>query len=407
MIAHAIVARPNALHGAIASALRAGALAAPSPPARPAAPPAAPEPTIRVVPIADIMETRPDPVAWAIDGLVPRNEVTLLAAHGGSGKSILALTWALHAAAGREWAGRYVAVQRVTFVSFEDRAEVLLARVRRIIECYDLPAAALSNVLLLDATDAEPLVVEGVVERVAAAVETPSFRELRELSLWASGGLIVIDNASDAYAGNENARQQVRTFMRSLARLARNLDAAVLLLAHVPKFEVRSKGAGENYSGSTAWHNGARSRLSLIADGPRVELRHEKCQFARPAEPISLQWIDHGVLVPVAAGSPADRAELDADCEHVIAAMRAALMAGVSVGTARTGPTAATATLRTYPAELGADLVRDSTRLWRALNRLEAAGRIERVTVRTQDRKVREHYRLRRTGAEPAHGGDA
>jgi hypothetical protein len=116
-----------------------------------------------------------------------------------------------------------------------------------------------------------------------------------------------------------------------------------------------------------------------------------------------LRWADHGVLVPVAVGGTADCAELDADCERVIAALRAAMMAGVSVGTARTGPTAATATLRTFPTELGPDLMRDSTRLWRALNRLEAAGRIERVTVRTADRKAREVYRLCRTGAELAH----
>jgi KaiC/GvpD/RAD55 family RecA-like ATPase len=351
------------------------------------------------------METRPDPVAWSIDGLIPKNEVSLVGGHGGSGKSILALTWALHAAAGREWAGRFVPVQRVAVVSFEDRPDVLRARARRIIECYDLPPAALSNVLLADATDAEPLVVEGVVERVAAAVETPSFRELRELAMWATGGLVVIDNASDAYGANENARQQVRGFMKGLAQMARNLDAAVLLLAHVAKAEARSKGGStETYSGSSAWHNSARSRLALIADGPRVELRHEKCQFARPADAIMLQWADHGVLVPVAVGGTADCAELDADCEHVIAAMRAAMMAGVSVGTARTGPTAATATLRTFPTELGPDLMRDSTRLWRALNRLEAAGRIERVTVRTADRKTRQVYRLSRTGAEPAHG---
>jgi hypothetical protein len=405
MIANAIVARPNALHGAIASALRAGAPAAPSPPARPAAPPAAPEPAIRIVPCDGIMTARPDPVAWSIDGLLPKGEVSLLGAHGGSGKSILALTWALHCAAGREWAGRFVPVQRVAFVSFEDRAEVLLARVRRIIETCDLPAAALSNVLLLDATDAEPLVVEVVVERVAAAIETRAFAELRELCLWASGGLVIVDNASDCFGANENNRQQVRGFMKGLAQMARNLDAAVLLLAHVAKFEVRAKGGStETYSGSSQWHNSARSRLALIADGQRVELRHEKCQFARPADPITLRWTDHGVLLPVAAGSPAERAEHDADAEHVVAALRAALMAGVSVGTARTGPAAATATLKTFPNELGSDLMRDATRIWRALNRLETAGRIERVTVRTADRKAREVYRLCRTGAEPAQG---
>lgn len=363
------------------------------------------EPVIRVIPHDDVMTARPDPIAWAIDGLVPRGFVTVLGAHGGAGKSVLALSWLVHAAAGCEWAGRYVPVQRVAFVSFEDGPELVRARVRRIVESCDLPPEALANVLLLDATDCDPLMVEGSVERVIVAHETATFADLRKLVAWSTDGVLVIDNASDAFGGNENSRSQVRAFMRALGTLAREYRCAVVLLLHIAKAEARIGGkGGESYSGSTAWHNSARSRLALVTDGSRVELKHEKCNVARCAEPIPLRWTDAGVLVPVAAGSPAEREEQDRDVENVLAAMRAAAMAGAVVGAARSGPAAATAILRTFPSELGADLMRDSARLWQALNRMEAAGRIERAMVRTADRKEREVYRLCRTGAELAHG---
>lgn len=362
------------------------------------------EPLIRVIPHDDVMTARPDPIAWAVDGLVPRGFVTILGAHGGAGKSVLALSWLIHAAAGKEWAGRFVPVQRVAFASFEDGPEIVRARVRRIVESCDLPPFALDNLLLLDATDCDPLMVEGSVERVTVALETDTFADLRKLVAWASDGVLVIDNASDAFGANENSRPQVRAFMRALGKLARDYRCAVVLLLHIAKAEARTAGKGENYSGSTAWHNSARSRLALVSDGGRVELRHEKCNVARCAEPIPLRWTDTGVLVPVAAGSPAAREEQDRDVENVLAAMRAAAMAGAVVGAARSGPAAATAILRTFPSELGADLMRDSARLWQALNRMEAAGRIERAMVRTADRKEREVYRLCRTGAELAHG---
>lgn len=362
------------------------------------------EPVIRVIPHDDVMTARPDPIAWAIDGLVPRGFVTVLGAHGGAGKSVLALSWLVHAAAGREWAGRYVPVQRVAFVSFEDGPELVRARVRRIVESCDLPPEALANILLLDATDCDPLMVEGSVERVIVAHETPTFADLRKLVAWSTDGVLVIDNASDAFGGNENSRSQVRAFMRALGTLAREYRCAVVLLLHVAKAEARigAKG-GESYSGSTAWHNSARSRLALVTDGSRVELKHEKCNVARCAEPVALRWTDAGVLIPLAAGSPAERDEMDRDAECVVAALRAAVMGGVHVGTSRAGQASALATLRTYPDQLGHDLMRDSARVWRALNRLESSGRIERTTIRTEGRKTREVYRLA-FGADSAHG---
>lgn len=48
-------------------------------------------------------------------------------------------------------------------------------------------------------------------------------------------GLIVFDNASDAFAGNENDRTQVRAFIRMLNKVAVEEDCAVLLLAHIDK----------------------------------------------------------------------------------------------------------------------------------------------------------------------------
>src|SRR5690625_5910278 len=78
--------------------------------------------------------------------------------------------------------------------------------------------------------------------------------------------LIVIDIASDAYDENENSRRDVRFFIRALATLARANDAAVVLLAHIDKVAARNGGGGNDYSGSTAWHNSARSRIALMQD---------------------------------------------------------------------------------------------------------------------------------------------
>jgi hypothetical protein len=95
--------------------------------------------------------------------------------------------------------------------------------------------------------------------------------------------IVVIDNASEAFAGNENSRVEVSAFYSRLKVAAAQGECCVLLLAHVNRESAKGGKTRENYSGSTQWHNGARSRLYLSKDDEtgHLELVQEKCN---PAE---------------------------------------------------------------------------------------------------------------------------
>jgi RecA-family ATPase len=329
---------------------------------------------------------------YAIGGLVPLQRVTLLGAHGGAGKSILALTWAAHVACGREWASRIVLSGKAIYCSLEDEPEVLLLWLRMIVQTYDLDATLVERYLLiLDGTASDgALVTEKAQFGVRELAATRVLVELREKSEGAK--LIVIDNASDAFDGNENERRAVRRFLRLLAQLARASGASVILLAHVDKSAARF-GANENtYSGSTAWHNSARSRLALVEFEGGIKLVQEKHNLGRKAQPIPLHWNDHGVLLT--GTEPLDwQANLKADRDdedNVLAAMRAAAAAGIDVPASHDGSKTAYTTLRAF-AELSPDLQQRSGRLrfWNALNRLLKVGAVNREPYLTAHRNKR------------------
>ncbi|MHB8321267.1 MAG: hypothetical protein ACYDA7_04530 [Acidithiobacillus sp.] len=109
-------------------------------------------------------------------------------------------------------------------------------------------------------------------------------------------------NASDFFEASENDRAAVRGFMRSLRQLFPDEGAppAMLLLAHIQKQAVGNRGA-ESYSGSTAWHNSARSRLALTADRDdpaRLTLSHDKLNLGpRTAEALRLVRSHTGLLM--------------------------------------------------------------------------------------------------------------
>jgi hypothetical protein len=352
---------------------------------------------LALVDLRDLMQCDPPSARYVFEPIIPRRVTTLLGGHGGMGKSVLALILAAHAACGRQW-GPFAAVQcRAVYVSLEDDADTVRYRLRRIIDAYNLPAANVLDALqVLDGSDVEAtLAVEVADAGIHRLMQTAVMERVADVCKGA--GLIVVDNASDAYGGNENDRRQVRAFIRSLTQIARAKDAGLLLLAHVDKAAAKFGANGNSYSGSTAWHNSVRSRLALLSDESGITLTHEKAQFSKAAEPMRLAFVDHGVLVPLDARASewAAESQVAEDAETVLLAIRAALVGGRSVGANATGPASTWAALEPFP-ELPAELktAAGKARVRAAVVRLERDGRIEKVPYRDAYRHPRERYEL-------------
>lgn len=332
--------------------------------------------------VAVDLHTDHPPPAHVIDRLVPRGVVTLLGAHGGAGKSVLALTLAAHVATGRTWAGHGIDHGRALFVSLEDPGTLVNFRLRKIADAYGLDQDTIAaNLSILDGSDTDAaLAGETREDGVTRLGHTSAMGELRQAAKGSS--LIVVDNASDAADFNENDRRMVRGFVRRLAQVARENDAGLILLAHIDKLAARNGAQGNTYSGSTAWHNSARSRLALVNSEGAVELWQEKAQFGSLVEPIRLHWSEHGVLLPLA--SAAAHTQKQDDAGHVLAALRAAWAAGVDVSAARTGPTTTQHVLSTFD-ELAKHLRGAPGRLafWSALGKLQASGKVTKVEIVT------------------------
>lgn len=339
--------------------------------------------------LADLATAELLPVEHVIESYLPRKEVTLLGGHGGSGKSQLALAWLAHIACGRDWGGVRVTQGKALCLSLEDRADIVRYRLRRICQVYELPIEeVIANLTVVCATGDNPL----AVEQTQGGVRTLQFtRAMDELQTLAEGmDCICIDNASDAYAGDEIIRRQVRAFVSGLARLAAAHDAAVLLLVHIDKASAKAGAGGDDeaYSGSTGWHNSARSRVTISAnkqDGTTV-LRHAKANHGakRPELPIEFEG---GVLVPRERSATIEHIERENDDIKLLAAFRAAASTGEVVPAAQAGPRTWFHVLGDYPefAPFAKGTGRQRARM--ALMRLKRAGQVVETEHRNSQRK--------------------
>lgn len=263
----------------------------------PAAPDELPEPQPAFdfprVSVADIYDNPSPQPAFVWAGRIPRGHVTLLGAHGGAGKSMLALQLAVAICLGRDFLGDATERGRVVFFSGEDGAPVIRNRLASIAGAARAnPRHLDENLIILDATNEPALYREISTFSIKTGEPTSGFNRLAEIVAEFRPAIVIIDNASDTFEGSENDRASVRGFMRQLRQLATGDDApAILLLAHIQKQAVGNRGA-ESYSGSTAWHNSARSRLALAPnkdDPTRLSLTHEKLNLgARTAKELNL-----------------------------------------------------------------------------------------------------------------------
>ena len=357
--------------------------------------------TLQAVNLLDVMSAKPEPVCFAVEPWMPKRHVTLMGGHGGIGKSSLALGIAAHVSCGRDFAGLHVTQSPVVFVSLEDEPAIVRLRLRKVIEAYQLnPQTVLENMRLLDGTEAAAaLMVEGSGHGTAPTF-TRAFNEVSEASEGA--GLIIIDNASDAFAANENARREVRLFIRGLAAIARRHNAALVLLAHIDKSSAKDGARGNSYSGSTAWHNSARSRLALMEQDGHIQLVHEKANLSPKAPPLEIAF-RNDVPMPEQATAGDGLTQNDFDQVTMLQTLELAFKSEITVPASLTpGAHCAMAALENmaeYPQRFTGKAGRRKAA--QAITTLLRAGRVVVVKYRNSQRKLKERLALPgTTGAE-------
>lgn len=354
----------------------------------------------RLVSVADLIEAEPPAPSFWIADLLPERVVTLLGAHGGTGKTMLGLIAAICLATGRPFMGKETKRARVVFFSGEDPAQVLRWRLAQICREMSVDPHQLDGWLtVIDATEGDPtLFTEMVSNGARQGVTTGAYAELRKIG---EGGaeVFIVDNASDAYDADENQRARVRGFIRSLAQLVKDRAGAVLLLAHVDKSTARGGvGNSEGYSGSTAWHNSVRSRLFMSADDHGLVLEHQKSNLGKRAEPIRLQWSERGVLVLESPGTGPMATGCDEDRDAVLGLIDEFYSRGEHISPALTSPNNA---FKVLSGQIGFPKRLKRDRLFDLLRAAQRDGLLEVESYRNASRHEALRWRVTGRGAMP------
>ena len=341
--------------------------------------------------------SEPQPPAFIVKDWLPQGEVTLFAGHGGTGKSMIALTLAACIASGRRFFGMDTKQRRTAFLSLEDAAPVQHWRLARICSWLGVGMDQLAGQLVLwDGTDSE----------AALMTETRDGVQLTHVYEWLRHRMdgvqvLVIDGASDAFDANENQRAPVRRFIRALRQLI-PADGAIVLLAHVDKGSAKFADTSQGYSGSTAWSNSVRARWYLRKerdDDDGLLLEVQKSNLAAAGHSLRIRWNEEARVFVGELSMPVSKldrelAEYD-EREAILKLIRAADDSGDPIPAATGGPRTCWHVLS---AQAGCPeaLKRPGEgrkRLFQAIESLRAAGAVRADTVKSSGRNTKEVLR--------------
>ena len=370
--------------------------------------PPTPPPLLKPVSVSDVLTNPAAPPQFVWEKYLPRGVVSMLGAHGGTGKSTIALMLAVCSALGRPLFGIETVRCKTLFVSLEDGMHIVRHRLARICHHWEIdPKVLEENLRIVDGTEYPELFA---AESRTSGDVTATYFELHKIVKSQDVGLVVVDNASDAYGGDEIQRRQVRAFIRTLMEIARLTNCAVLLLAHVDKNTSKARKAegGEGYSGSTAWHNSVRSRLFMTrSEIGTLMLEHQKSNLGQCREPVMLEWPDAGLPQLVGNSSSLDdplnpfleRAIGRAEDELAIKVLR--MIAEFETRQQYCSPIATArnnvfAMLKSESAFQKLKLNADGCK--RIVNQCQRAKWLEPVEYRTHDRKTRARWTLTTEG---------
>lgn len=337
--------------------------------------------------LRELAGREPEPPPMIIDDWLPAGYATLIAGHGGAGKSSIALHLAVCIAQGREFFGLMPEQRRVLYLACEDRTGVLHWRLSRICRHLGVDMADLAGRLdVLDLVGRDAILWERVA---SGGATTGPFNHLMHAA--SEADVIVVDGVADTYAGSENDRGDVKRYVNALVGLIPPDRGAVVLIHHVNK-PAAGTATSEGYSGSTSWHNSVRARWYLYPEieqtdegadrTGRLLLELQKSNLGQADQSMVFEWDGqaHLFVGQVAGGrSEVERRMRDEkEQDGIVAAIREVEAMGDYVPAAMQGPRTAYHVLSavdSFPETLKSK--RDRRRFWR---HIETLRRIRKIT---------------------------
>lgn len=219
---------------------------------------------------------------------LPASKVAILNAAGAVGKSLLALQIGVAYALGERLFGGETEGRPVLAVMGEDDLDETRRRISDICRKIGKRPHQIDGLHIIPDFGEPDMTLVRIDGRTGEIVPTKMGDRLVRLIEKKRPGLVILDNAAIMFAINENDRTEVTRCIGFLRSICHKYNTTILVICHNNK-------AGD-FSGSTAWPNASRCRLSMTRNAIEgtTTLCRVKANYADNGE-VTLKW-EEGVF---------------------------------------------------------------------------------------------------------------
>lgn len=219
------------------------------------------------------------PVAWAIEGLFPKEGITILSGAPGVGKSWLLADLAIDLATGASWLGEFsTRPSRVLYLELESPQANTRSRLQKLIGAKELETNALPA---------------HIVRNVELRLNRPSGKEvLRGLIERVEPNVIIIDSFIRVHEADENSATEMAKVSRALLELSHRYSVLFILSDHERKPGPHPSAPQNMLRGSTEKAAMVDSLLSIRPKGNEIVIHHSKSRHAVRVDSFRVQIQD-------------------------------------------------------------------------------------------------------------------
>ncbi len=258
------------------------------------APASADAPLLDLDDAADWHDIDVPPRKWLLQGWFPLGEMGLWTGAGAVGKSLATQQLAVCISAGKPFLGIKVMQGPSIYITCEDSKEEVQRRFKAISAQMGVRLA--HGQCRMRSWKGELDLELAVFDKERKMKPTDRFASLRKTALATGAKLLVLDNTSHLFGGDENVKREVAAFTNLMNGLAAEMGGVVLLLGHPNKTGLNNPGAadGNQFGGSVGWENQVRSRVFQSAPNPDDpdlrEITNPKANYAAKGGSARFRW---------------------------------------------------------------------------------------------------------------------
>jgi|GEM_PF-5714257 len=214
----------------------------------------------------NIADANIPPRDWLIKGFLLRRLITVLAAPGGTGKSILAIHLALMLASGKTWGGFSVpGRKKVLILNAEDDYDEMQRRIYAAQHDMSLPPDDLKDYFFtISKQETADICIAAQKENMIVPTALPA--RLKKTLIQNQIDVIIVDPFIETFMGNENDNNIVAQVMKKWRDdIAKDCNCGILLITHTRKGAKESPGDQDITRGAGALVASARNMFTLLS----------------------------------------------------------------------------------------------------------------------------------------------